>query len=218
MLKLGAQIADALSAAHRKGIIHRDLKPGNILLAGTEGRRGVKLLDFGLAKMDNAGTQPSGSALHTTVTQEGTVLGTPQYMAPEQLRGKETDARSDIFSLGCVLYELLTGRRAFEGADSASISAAILKEEPPPLTSPLASKAFARLVRKCLAKDPDDRWQSAIDLRDELLWIASGDAEPVPAATVSARKRPWLWAAAGGPGCHGVGRCVALPATGIRPC
>jgi eukaryotic-like serine/threonine-protein kinase len=207
VLALGAQIADALSAAHRKGIIHRDLKPANILLTGPKGRPSVKLLDFGLAKvdldkvnlanMDKAGRRASGSAPPASQTQEGTILGTLQYMAPEQLYGRQTDARSDIFSLGCVLYELLAGRRAFEGSDSASISAAIVKEEPPPLTSSLAPGPFARLVRKCLAKDPDDRWQSASDLRDELLWIASGDAQAGPIPSVPARRRRWPWAAAG---------------------
>ena len=178
VLKLGAQIADALSAAHRKGIVHRDLKPANILVTGPKGHPGVKLLDFGLAKMDKAAAHASGATLPSSETRDGAILGTLQYMAPEQLQGRETDARSDIFSLGCVLYELLAGRRAFEGSDSASITAAILKEEPPPLTAPLASGAFARLVRKCLAKDPDDRWQSASDLRDELLWIARAKRRP----------------------------------------
>jgi eukaryotic-like serine/threonine-protein kinase len=202
VLALGAQIADALSAAHRKGIIHRDLKPANILLTGPKGRPSVKLLDFGLAKLDLAKVDPAGwkasdGTLTASQTREGTILGTLQYMAPEQLQGREADARSDIFSLGCVLYELLAGRRAFEGSDSASISAAILKEEPPPLTTPLASGPFARLVRKCLAKDPEERWQSASDLRDELLWIASGDAQAGPVPSAPARTRTWLWAAAG---------------------
>jgi serine/threonine protein kinase len=197
VLKLGAQIADALSAAHRKHIIHRDLKPANILLTGPKGRPTVKLLDFGLAKIDKDGWKASDSTPTASQTREGTILGTLQYMAPEQLQGREADARSDIFSLGCVLYELLAGRRAFEGSDPASIAAAILKEEPPPLTAPLASGPFARLVRKCLAKDPDERWQSASDLRDELLWIASGDAQTGLVPTAPARKRTWLWAAAG---------------------
>ncbi len=202
VLRYGAQIADALNAAHRKGITHRDLKPANIVLTGPKGRPGVKVLDFGLAKIDKGAENASGCTLPSTETVEGGILGTLPYMAPEQLQGRGTDARSDIFSLGSVLYELLTGRRAFEGSDSASITAAILKEEPPPLTAPLASGALARLVRKCLAKDPDERWQSASDLRDELLWIASGDA---PAGTMVGQAGPkgtppanrtWLWAAA----------------------
>ena len=197
VLALGAQIADALSAAHRKHIIHRDLKPANILLTGPKGRPTVKLLDFGIAKLDPAGWKASDGTLTASQTRERTILGTLQYMAPEQLQGRQTDARSDIFSLGCVLYELLAGRRAFEGSDSASISAAILKEEPPPLTAPLATGPFARLVRKCLAKDPDDRWQSASDLRDELLWIASGEAQAGPIPSVPARRRRWQWAVAG---------------------
>jgi len=200
VLQLGAQIADALSAAHRKGIIHRDLKPANILLTGRAGHWEVKLLDFGLAKIDRAITEDTAATASLTESREGQVLGTLQYMSPEQLQGKEVDARSDIFSLGCVLYELLTGRRAFEGKDAASITASILKEEPQPLTASLASGAFARLVSKCLAKDPDDRWQSASDLRDELLWIASGGAQAVPMPSVSAARRSWRWAAAGGIG------------------
>jgi serine/threonine protein kinase len=174
-LALGADLADALSAAHRAGIVHRDLKPGNIMLT----KAGVKLLDFGLAK-------PVGQpAVHATalstltrsapLTGEGTILGTLQYMAPEQLEGGDTDARTDIWALGTVLYEMITGGPAFEGKSQASLIAAILEHDPCPVSSlqPLTPPALERLVRKCLAKDPDARWQSASDLADELRWTSA---------------------------------------------
>src|SRR4029453_11040054 len=163
-LRYGQEIADALDKAHRQGIVHRDLKPGNVMLT----KSGVKLLDFGLAKAMAPPPSPSSlTALPTQqgLTQEGTILGTFQYMAPEQLESKEADARTDIFALGAVLYEMATGRKAFSGTSQASLISSIMTADPPPISTiqPLAPQAFDRIVRKCLAKDPEDRWQSAAD-------------------------------------------------------
>jgi len=173
-LQLGMQIAEALAAAHRAGIVHRDLKPGNVMLT----RTGAKLLDFGLAKAAAPAVAGPLSMLPTTppgLTQQGTILGTFQYMAPEQLEGRDADARSDIFALGAVLYEMLTGRKAFEAPSHAGLIAAILDRDPKPVSSvePKATPAVDRIVAKCVAKDPDARWQSARDLHDELRWIAA---------------------------------------------
>src|SRR6266699_965480 len=179
VLKFGAQIADARDKAHRSGIVHRDLKPGNIMLTPT----GAKLLDFGLAKPAPAGLV-SGATLTavaptTPVTQEGTIVGTFQYMSPEQIEGKELDGRSDIFSLGAVLYEALTGQRAFEGKSQLSVASAILEKEPAPISTvkPMTPPALDRAIRRCLAKDPEDRWQTARDLLLELKWIAEGGSQ-----------------------------------------
>jgi serine/threonine protein kinase len=186
------QIADALAQAHKQGVFHRDLKPGNIMLI----KSGAKLLDFGLAKvaLDFAGETAATRGL----TQKGTILGTLQYMAPEQLEGKETDARGDIFAFGAVLYEMVTGRKAFEGKSHASLIAAILEHDPPPLSSvqPLTSRALERAVKRCLAKDPDDRWQTARDLKAELQWFTEVTA-PAVAPPRGARRSlvPWLVAA-----------------------
>jgi Tol biopolymer transport system component len=171
-LRYGVQIADALDKAHRQGIVHRDLKPGNVMLT----KSGVKLLDFGLAKaMEAPGVQPGLTSFPTVagapaLTQEGTVLGTFQYMAPEQLEGREADARTDIFALGCVLYEMATGQKAFSGKSQASLIAAILEREPPAISTvqPMAPASLDRAVRRCVAKEPDRRWQSARDLALEL--------------------------------------------------
>src|SRR6202140_3435073 len=156
-LKYAAQICDALDAAHKKNITHRDLKPANILVT----KAGVKLLDFGLAKMGPA-LKADEATMTMALTGKGEIVGTLLYMSPEQLQSKDADARSDIFSFGCVLYEMLTGKRAFDGVNSASIIAAIL-ERPAPSVAEVAPAALDRVVKKCLAKDPDDRWQSARD-------------------------------------------------------
>jgi eukaryotic-like serine/threonine-protein kinase len=162
VLKYGAQIADALDRAHRSGIVHRDLKPGNIVLAAT----GAKLLDFGLAKPVcplASGMTLTADTPRVAMTEEGTIVGTFQYMSPEQVEGKELDGRSDIFSLGTVLYEMVTGQRAFEGKSQLSVTSAILEKEPSPITAvkPMTPLGLDHVIRKCLSKVPDDRWQSA---------------------------------------------------------
>src|SRR5579864_3139716 len=169
------QIVDALDTAHKRGVIHRDLKPSNIMLTKT----GAKLLDFGLAKVQVAEAVAGTTALPTQtspLTGEGTILGTLQYMAPEQLEGKEADARTDIFSLGAVIYEMATGRKAFEGKSQASLISAIMTAEPPSISTPQtpASSPLDRVVRTCLAKEPEMRWQSAHDVKLELIWLEQG--------------------------------------------
>jgi tRNA A-37 threonylcarbamoyl transferase component Bud32 len=193
VLRYGIEIADALDKAHRQGIVHRDLKPGNIMLT----KSGVKLVDFGLAKL--AAVSPAGnssvSILQTqagmNLTQEGTILGTFQYMAPEQLEGKEADVRSDIFAFGAVLYEMATGQKAFAGKSQASLIASILSAEPPPISTvvPMTPPALDRVVKTCLAKDPDDRWQTAHDVMLQLKWIAEGGSQAGVPAPLVARRR-----------------------------
>jgi len=190
-LKYAGQICDALDAAHRKGVIHRDLKPANILVA----KSGIKLLDFGLAKLSRAAAM--GGATETiALTKENTVLGTLQYMAPEQLQGQEADARSDIFSFGLVLFEMLTGKRPFEGSSPASIIAAILEHKTPSVAH-VAPAALDRVLDRCLAKHPDDRWQTARDLKAALAWAAEDGTRTAPAAPRSSAWRAWIgWIAA----------------------
>jgi serine/threonine protein kinase len=198
-LRIAVQIAEALAAAHKHGIVHRDLKPSNVMLTKT----GAKLMDFGLAKESATAPLTSVLAQMTTeqakITAEGTIVGTFQYMAPEQLEGHEVDARADIFSFGALLYEMLTGKTAFSGKSRASLIAAILTADPAPIGTlqPMTPRNLERVVEKCLAKDPDDRWQSASDLASELRWLSeAGSQRETLAATDPHWKRSrWLLAA-----------------------
>ena len=189
------QICEALHAAHKKGITHRDLKPANILLT----KQGVKLLDFGLAKLgatqiggSSSGSMPSiEQATVAALTGAHTVVGTPQYMAPEQIEAKDVDARTDIFAFGCVLYELLTGQRAFDGKSASGVMAAVLATTPRPLSeiAPLTPPALERIVSRCLAKDPEDRWQTARDVSAELQWVSQGGSRVGLPAIVTSKRR-----------------------------
>jgi eukaryotic-like serine/threonine-protein kinase len=190
-LRFGTEIADALDKAHRQGIVHRDLKPGNVMLT----KSGVKLLDFGLAKVMEPAQPVSSLTSNPTMagtpnlTEEGTILGTFQYMAPEQLEGKEADGRTDIFAFGAVLYEMATGRPAFTGASRASLISSIMTSQPSAISAvePMTPPMLEHIVQRCLAKGRDDRWQSAGDVSGELRWLASAPTGGTPA--VSARSR-----------------------------
>ena len=194
VLQYAIEISDALDKAHRKGITHRDLKPGNIMLT----KSGTKLLDFGLAKLkqEAAPAIPDSQlpTMKSAITGEGTILGTLQYMAPEQVEAKEVDARTDIFAFGAVVYEMATGKKAFEGKTSASVMAKILEAEPPSMASlqPMTPPALDRVVKKCLAKEPEKRWQAASDVCDELKWIAEGGSQTGTPAPVAAQPQESL--------------------------
>jgi len=209
VLKIGIEIAQALEKAHQRGIIHRDLKPANIMLT----KAGAKLMDFGLAKPEVAiGSQAVGPFTPSTptmnlasltsaaspLTQKGSIVGTFQYMAPELLQGAEADARSDLFSFGCVLYEMITGRRAFEGKSQLSVFSAILEKDPEPISAsqPLAPPMLDRLVGACLAKDPADRFQSAHDVAMDLRWIESLSTAPTEVESSQPARSNMVWIAA----------------------
>jgi eukaryotic-like serine/threonine-protein kinase len=208
VLRYGAEIADGLERAHRTGVVHRDLKPGNIMLT----KSGAKLMDFGLAKevslprpssglavtINVSPSEPSGPSAGSRrregsapLTGEGVIVGTFHYMSPEQIEGKDADSRSDIFALGVVLYEMTTGRRAFEGKTMASIAAAVIASEPKPVSSiqPMVPPGLEHVIQLCLAKDPDERWQSALDLQRELKWIQEAGSQAGTASPIMVRRR-----------------------------
>ncbi len=195
LMRAAIQIASALDRAHRSGIVHRDLKPGNVMMT----KSGTKLLDFGLAKEMGLASAPSNLTVSPTLTSplttDGAIVGTFQYMAPEQLEGREADTRSDIFALGAVIYEMATGTRAFEGKTQASLIASILKENPRPIGAsvPASPAPLDRLLRQCLEKDPDERIQSAHDVRLQLEEIAEGGASITEGATAAERPAAGRW-------------------------
>ena len=191
-VKVGAEIASALETAHRSGVVHRDLKPANVMLT----KSGAKLLDFGLAKpgaalLASAAGATEGATLSKSLTEEGTIVGTFQYMAPEQLEGQEADARTDLFALGEILYEMATGKAAFQGKTKVSLIANILSSEPPPVATlaPLTPPLFERVVKTCLAKEPEERFQSAHDVLLQLRWIAEGGSQIGAAPAISHKKK-----------------------------
>ncbi|MEJ2086181.1 MAG: protein kinase, partial [Acidobacteriota bacterium] len=222
LLTVGISIADALDKAHKQCLVHRDLKPGNIMLT----RSGAKLLDFGLAKGIIGLADPAAltqSPTMSPLTEEGTLVGTFQYMAPEQLEGQDADARSDIFAFGSVLYEMSTGRRAFEGKTQASLIAAVLDREPVPISQvqPLLPPALERVIRTCLAKDPEERFQNAHDIRLQLEWVRdagsqAGVATPLAKRRKSREKLAWGLVAALGLVAVMLG-LRALPEAEVKP-
>jgi serine/threonine protein kinase len=192
LIEYSLQIVDALDKAHKQGLVHRDLKPANVMLT----KEGAKLLDFGLAKLQvpTGGFEEISGVTKTStpLTQQGTILGTIQYMSPEQLEGAEADARSDIFAFGGMLFEMVTGQRAFNGKSQASLIASVLKEEPKSVSEiqPLAPPMFERVIKRCLAKEADDRWQTAGDLKHAIEWMVDGGSQVgIPKALSTKRKR-----------------------------
>ncbi len=206
LVRIGCEIADALEKAHRAGIVHRDLKPGNVMLT----RTGAKLLDFGLAKpaaaraaagsssaplLSAAMTMTSPAGQQSPLTQQGSIVGTIQYMSPEQIQGAEADPRSDIFAFGAMLYEMAAGKRAFDGKSQIKVASAILEDDPPPMIERTPPAALERLIRACLAKNPDDRFQSALDVKLQLQWITTA-AEPAAKPPIAGHRERIAWAVA----------------------
>ena len=225
LLRHGIEISDALDHAHRHGVVHRDLKPANVMLT----RTGVKLLDFGLARLQGrdeifTGSLSTGSpALTESLTNEGTIIGTVQYMAPEQLEAGAVDGRTDIFAFGAVLFEMATGRSAFEGGSTASVMAAVLERTPAPVSTTRAStgrepssRLLDQIVARCLAKHPDARWQTASDLQQALAWVGDG-LSPLPEPTPRRRDRSFLVWTAGGLVLAAAVLAIALMLTRARP-